>query len=98
MALYFGSTRLRQKVTEESGLSPEVVHKVLDTYEAVLQQLLENGSRVRLGELGALVQVTRKATRKRVPHTGQCVDVPARAVVVLRPPQAKMKRPNEEPI
>ncbi len=43
MAIRYDSTKLRQKVTEDSGFSPEVVHAVLDAYDNAVRQLVEAG-------------------------------------------------------
>jgi nucleoid DNA-binding protein len=101
MALYIGSTKLRQQVAEASGLSPEVVHRVLDAHDSLVKQLVEAGAHVRVVDLGYLVKMHRKATRVRLPKSGELIAVPARDVVKLiqpKPPMAN-KRPNDkEPV
>ena len=100
MPLYYGSTKLRQKVVEVSGLSPEVVHRVLDAYDATVKELVAAGVHVWVADIGHLVKVTRAPTRRRHPASKELVDVPAKECVVLRQPKAgiKKKRLSEEPI
>ncbi len=101
MALYYGSTRLRQKVVEDSGLSPEVVHKVLDAHDNAVRQLVDAGVWVWIADLGHLVKVVRAATRRKIPSTGALVDVPAKPRIVFKQPRLRTEKQRlneQEPV
>jgi nucleoid DNA-binding protein len=94
--LRYGSTQLRRLVAEQSGLSPEVVHDVLDAYDRTVKELVESGVWVWVADLGHLVKVERAASRRRNIKTGQHIEVPSKSAIVLREPKPKKKKPNVE--
>jgi nucleoid DNA-binding protein len=79
-----GTVLYRRLVVEKSGLSPEVVAKVMDTANDVLLHLLQSGAQVRLGTLGVFQKVKTKATRRRLPGASQLMEVPEREKIVFK--------------
>lgn len=84
MKLTIGTVLLRRLITEKCGLPAEAVAKVLDAEVEVIQSLLDTGASVRVNKLGTFRKVSVKASRRRMPHTGELVDIPAKSRVAFK--------------
>jgi nucleoid DNA-binding protein len=71
-------------VADQSDIPVQDVDKVFAAREKVIKGLLATGAKVRIDDLGFLQMLQTKPTRRREPHNGTLVEVPARTKVVFR--------------
>ena len=81
-------------VYENSALSKQAIEQVVDTFLETLVDEVEQGSQVRVFELGTFSLQTRSARTGRNPKTGESVAIPEKRVPKLVFNQAIAKRIN----
>lgn len=74
------------RIAERTGLDPKVypISRVLDALLAIVQEELMARRSVRLTRFGKFEVITRKASRRKNPQTGDIQEIPSRLAVAFR--------------
>jgi len=67
-----------------SDLNKTEISHIIDTYATLIGTILLNGQSYRLGDIGTLSTVRRKAGRVRIPKTETFVDIPAKTKIQVK--------------
>jgi len=85
MAKTFPKSELARQLAHDMGWNVTNTAEAVDRMFELILEHAEAGERVSIGSFGSF-SVKQKAARKaRNPHTGEAVDVPARAVLAFKP-------------
>ncbi len=71
----------------ERGMTREAAGKAHDVVFGAVQELVREGTYVRIPGIGGLHRRPRAAFRRRIPHTGEMVSIAGYDVVVLANPR-----------
>lgn len=79
MAVTIGAALLKRLIADRANLPVDVAEKIMQAYDEVVVNLLENGAKVRiLNNRGFLVLKQYAETKRRNPQTGRLIKVPAK--------------------
>jgi len=65
------------RIAEDAGISKKAATAALDSMVAAIHDVLKNGDKVRISELGSFSVVQRKARQGVNPRTGKPIKIPA---------------------
>jgi integration host factor subunit beta len=89
------SELVKKLETENPGLTPEEVERIVDLFFNQIIQRLAEGGRVELRGFGAFSTRERNPRKGRNPRTGEAVDVPAKSVPYFKPGKEVRERLNK---
>jgi integration host factor subunit beta len=81
--------------SENPGMTPEEVERIVDLFFNQIIQRLADGGRVELRGFGAFSTRERNPRKGRNPRTGASVDVPAKSVPYFKPGKEVRERLNK---
>ncbi len=70
-------SELVDRVAEEAGISKKAAAKTVDSVVAAIHEVLKEGEKIRITDLGSFSVVTRQARKGVNPRTGEPLEIPA---------------------
>lgn len=89
MSAFIGPALLKQLVSAQASVSPDDTAAVIDTYNALVVELVESGAKVRVLDRGYFEQIRTKARTVTSPMVPEPVKVPAKKKFVYRESRKK---------
>ncbi|MEI7448631.1 MAG: HU family DNA-binding protein [Desulfomonile sp.] len=65
------------RIAEEAGISKKAAGMALDSVVEVIHEVLKNGDKIRVTDLGSFSVIKRKARKGVNPRTGKPIAIPA---------------------
>lgn len=76
------------RIAEEAGISKKAAVTALDSVIAAIHEVLGNGDKIRLTDLGSFSVVDRQARQGVNPRTGKPIEIPATKAPKFTPAKA----------